>query len=394
MANVLAFIFNFILVKHLTVVDYGVYMSLVSLLTLASIPSQSMSTVIIQFATNYFSKEEFGKAAQLYFSSSKWFFIIGMLFFFVFVASSGVIANFLHVTNPWMVILIGGMVLLTYVSIVNMSFIQGLVKFGFYAVLQMVSAGTKLMVGVVLLLLGYHVFGALWTLLIAFAIVFLVSFYPLRFIFREKTERIRISLSEVLPYAIPTVITLFSLASFTSSDVLLVKHLLSSDLAGIYSGLAFGGRIIFYFTSPIAIVMFPLIIKRKNKGENFHNTLFLALGIVLIPSVILTLGYFLFPQIVITYVLKKEYLSYQIGIGLMGLFFSIYSLLNLMVLFFLSLRKTNIVYVVSATAVVQVVGISLVHRTIFEVMAVSIISMLVLLVCLLLYYVHLYGRKN
>jgi len=97
-------------------------------------------------------------------------------------------------------------------------------------------------------------------------------------------------------YAVPTFVTVLFLTSFTSTDVILVKHFFNSHDAGFYAGLSLIGKVIFYFTAPIPAVMFPLLVKRHATGKNFVNLFYLALILVILPSVALQL-FILFFQI-------------------------------------------------------------------------------------------------
>jgi len=393
-ANVLAFVFNFILLHKLTVGDYGTYSSLVALLTLAGIPSQALIPVIVQFATNYFSHKEEGKAVQFYFSTFKAISLVGFGFFLGFWLFSGSLSGFLHISNPLLLVFVGGLVFLSYLTIVNTAYLQSLLKFGFQSLTQVLSSVIKVTLGTILLFMGFKIIGSLWTLVIAFLGSLLISFIPLQFLFSKKTEKIKISWTEIVKYAVPTMIAVLALTSLTSTDVILVKHFFTGELAGVYSGFALIGKIIFYFTYPIPLVMFPLVIKRVNNNEKFHNLFFLALIIVIIPSAALTGLYFLFPQFLIHYVANEKYLPYASLLGWMGLFLTLFSIINVMVLFFLSLKKTNVVYFVGVGALAQIIGILLFHTTLFEVIMVSLAITIFLLISLLIYYWSSYGKKN
>ena len=54
--------------------------------------------------------------------------------------------------------------------------------------------------------------------------------------------------------------------------LILVKHFFSPHDAGIYAGLSLIGRVIFFFSAPIASVMFPVIVQKYARKENYENT--------------------------------------------------------------------------------------------------------------------------
>src|SRR5437016_4736818 len=117
--NFLAFLFNFFIVHNINSADYGIYASLVSLINLIGIPSQSFVTIIVQFATEYFSKKQMGKALQLYTSLFKFTTILGLFTFLIFVIFSRPIEQFFHITNFWYLLIAAITIAVMYLGIVN-----------------------------------------------------------------------------------------------------------------------------------------------------------------------------------------------------------------------------------------------------------------------------------
>jgi O-antigen/teichoic acid export membrane protein len=237
--------------------------------------------------------------------------------------------------------------------------------------------------------------GVLWALFFSFTIPFLLTFIPLKKLLRTTYKNTDIRWKDIGVYAVPTTVAVFSLSAFTSNDLLLVKHFFSSHDAGLYAGLALVGRVIFYFTAPISSVMFPLIIKRFTNKEKFQNLFYMALLLVLVPSVGLTLFYFVLPHLVIKILLGGRGYDVVAGyIGWYGFYLTIFSVLNVLVNFFLSLKRTEVAWLIALGAVSQVVLISFFHQDFIIIISISILVTLVLLVLLLLYYTKEYANTN
>ena len=152
------------------------------------------------------------------------------------------------------------------------------------------------------------------------------------------------------------------------------------------------GKVIFYFTGPIPIAMFPLIVKKHANGEKFHGLFYLSLIIVLIPSVLITIFYFIFPEFTIKLFLEKDgYVGLSPYLGLFGIFLTIFSLNNVFVNFFLSIKKTNTCLIVLFFALSQIILIYLFHNNFYQIIAVSIITSLLLLASFMLYYLKING---
>ena len=394
LANFVAFIYNLFLERTLVPVDYGVYGSLLSIITLLGVPVSSLGPVIVKFSANYFAKNENDKAAKLYSQMFKFISLITILIFLIFVIFSGYIQNFLHIQNTSYIIFSGVIIAFFYLNLVNGSYIQSILKFHFLAFINVLASVAKLLVGGALILAGFKIFGALGGVFAMALTTFLFSFWPLHFIFKNiKNNKSAIPIKEIISYALPTSFAIFFLASFTSTDVILVKHFFNPHQAGFYAGLSLVGKVIFYFTSPIPMVMFPLLVKRHTLGKNFNGLFYLALLLVVLPSFAITVFYFLFPSFVIRLFLGgKDYLAIIPYLGFFGIYLSIFSLVNVCVNFFLSVNKMKIVPVVVLAAVLQAILIGLFHNSFYQIIGLSILVTLSLLIFLLVYYIFLFGK--
>src|SRR6266581_2361346 len=88
-ANVLAFLFNLFLAHKLSYIDYGVYSALITIINLVNIPSQSLTTIIVQFASQYLSRKEIGHASALYRKTTVAVVSASLLFCLALLALSG-----------------------------------------------------------------------------------------------------------------------------------------------------------------------------------------------------------------------------------------------------------------------------------------------------------------
>lgn len=393
-ANVLAFLLNLFLARSLSYGDYAVFASLLSVVALASIPAGSINTVIVKFATDYFVKEENEKLKSLYLIFLK--FIIGLSLgvFLLFLALANPLKQYLHLNDIYYVIVVGLIISVFYLSVLNMAFLQSLLKFKTIALVNIAGGILKLIIGVILIFLGYRVFGGLWAIFFMTFGMFVFGFFPLkRIILSKSSEKLSLNLKNVLHYAIPTFLTIFFLTSFTTIDVILVKHFFKADAAGYYAGLSLMGKVIFYFTFPIPMVMFPLLIKRHANKESFTNLFYISLLLVLLPSFTITAFYFLFPDFVINLFLGgRNYLYISSYLGLFGVLLTVFSLVNVCVNFFLSLNKTNISFLVVFAAILQIVLIYMFHSSFYQVISVSLFVLTILLLALLFIFFKNYGN--
>jgi len=394
-ANVFAFLLNLVLARKLSYADYGSFASLSAIITLAAILAGSVNTIIVRFVAEYFSKHEDDKLKLFYEKTFKIFIVLSILISLLFIILSPLIKNYLNIDNIWYVVLVGVGISAFYLQSLNSAFLQGLMKFKLISLLNAVGSFIKLLVGVVLVLFGLKVFSGLLAILVMSLGVFIVGLIPLRFLLaKRKVQNVHVPIREIFKYSLPSFFTILFLTFFTSADVILVKHFFNAHDAGFYAGLSLIGKVIFYFTGPIPLVMFPLLVKRYHNGENFHGLFYLALLLVLLPSLAIAGFYFLFPKFVVDLFLGgRDYLFITPYLGIFGIYLSIFSMLNVCVSFFLSINKTKVIFPVATAAIFQVILIYIFHNSFYQVIGVSISASSVLLVGLIFYYLKLFGKR-
>jgi O-antigen/teichoic acid export membrane protein len=340
----------------------------------------------------YFSKNETGKLQVFYGKTLKIFIALSFFISVLFIVLSPLIQSFLNIDNIWYIILIGVIISAFYLQSINMAFLQGLMRFKLISVLNAVGTLVKLLIGVVLVLFGFKVFSGLLAILVMSLGIFVVGLIPLKFLLgKREIKNEHVPIKEIFKYSLPSFFAILFLTAFTSTDVLLVKHFFNAHDAGFYAGLSLIGKVIFYFTGPIPMVMFPLLVKRHNLGEKFQKVFCLALLLVLLPSVAITGFYFMFPKFVIDLFLGgRDYISIAPYLGFFGIYLTIFSLLYVCVNFFLSINKTRIVFPVVIAAISQIVLIYIFHSSFYEVIGVSALVSAALLVVLSGYYFKLF----
>ncbi len=393
-SNFLNFVFNLFMTRNLSVPDYGILATLVSVITLFTIPASAITPTVVRFGASYFANNELDKVRGLFY---KIFFVsaaIGMIILLSFVIFHKVIGEFFNIQDTFFITLSGVTIAIAYVGTVNNSLLQAKLKFMFIAIINTISSATKLILGGGLVLLGFKVGGALWGFLVSFLVPYVLSFFPLSFLLNKSIKSPSISDVELIKYGAPSAIALFAVSSFITTDIILVKHFWSAEQAGLYSGLSLIGRVIYFLTAPVALVMFPLIVQKHAKNEEYHHIFKIALLMVLLPSIGITIFYFLFSQFTINFFAKTDYLSVSQYLGLFGIFITIYSLVSVITNYFLSIKRTDVAWGVVAGAVAQAIGIWLFHNSFLNIILISIGSVTGVLIFETVYFLIIHGKKK
>jgi O-antigen/teichoic acid export membrane protein len=393
-ANFLSFIFNWFMRRELTNADYGAFASMMSLITLPGLATAAVIPIVVNFAGIYFSKHQFDLVRGLYKYILKVFLVICFSIFVIFLVFINQVGSFFHITNIYLLLITDFIILFTILFILNQTFLQAKLAFSFIAFTSVFSAILKLGLGVLFVLLGLQVNGAIGAVLAAFIFPYLVTFFPLRILLIKDSKKPDINFREMFEYGIPSAMVMLGCAALISTDLLLVKHFFKPDDAGIYAGLSLAARVIFFFTGPIGTVMFPLIVQKYSRSEKYKSTFFLSLILILTSSLGLTVIYLLFPRYILTaFNLHSPHLDLTGLLLLFAVFISLYSLVSIIANFYLSIRKTIIYLPIIFTAILQIIGIWIFHESFQQVISISLILTFLLLILLLLYYPYATKRQ-
>lgn len=386
-ANLFNFFFNLYMSRTLPVPEYGLLASIISLIGMPGVAAAAMVPIVVSFAGEYFANNEMDKVRGLYNKITKFLIILSAVFFIGFLIAIPQIKTFFHITNPEILILTDIIIVLAFISVINTAFIQSKMKFTYLAFMNMFGTFVKLVTGIGFVMLGFSALGGVLAVFFATLAPYIISFFQLKFIFDKHAKTPHIENKKLFSFGIPSVLTFLGLNSFISTDIILVKHFFSPENAGIYAGLSLVGRIIFFISAPIAGVMFPIVVQKFNKKENYTNTFFLSLLLVLLPAVALLIFYSLFPKLTILFFLKNaHYLAALNLLPYFSIFITLYSLLNIISNFYLSIKRTKIAYPITVGAIIQIILIVLFHNSYLQIVTISGGITLVLLIGFLLYY--------
>lgn len=387
-------IFNFLFVvymgRSLSPADYGALIALVSLITLFGLAVSAIIPTIITFAGKYFAEKDYAVVKGLFTRTIFFVGCMGVIICFISMIFTKQIASFFNISQSITVPLTAFAIFWEFLAVVNLAFIQARLSFKLLTVINALSGILKLIFGVMLIALGLKVVGGVSSYLFSYVLIFLISFLGLKFLFYTRSKSSSINFSELIAYGMPSAVATVCLTSFITTDTILVKHFFTPHQAGLYAGMSTIGKVIFFFSAPIVTVMFPLIVKKLAKKEDFHPTFQLAVLLVVCASLIITVTYFIFPSTIITLFYKNtQYLAIKNLLGFYGIFITLYSIVYLVLNFFLSIKKTSVYIPTLIASVVQVVLISLFHSSFLSVIIISITVLSLLLIVFFVYYLRL-----
>jgi len=421
--GVLNYAYNLFLNRLFVPADYATYVALMGLLAIITVPVSALQAIAAKYAAEYRAAKKTGLVRQLLWGLTRRVLPVGLIAFVVFMLAPKLVAEFLGAGKADSVILavkvMGTAFLLQVLLPINRGLLQGLQNFASLSFNFALDAISRFGIGLLIFLplLG----GFSWPLLhsvlngslklttanavalgiavtiIGSSLAYLVSFWPLRKLPKNKATGEDIDSKDILRFSWPTLLMFVFLAILFNVDVVLVKHFsgpglgISLDNAGEYATISTLAKIVYFITGPIIAVMFPMISDLVGRGEKHFKLLLLTLFTVL-SSALVVLGVFAALPNTVVGALTPNYISVANLLVPMTVIFVVYSLVNLMSNYYLSIRQYGFIWPLGFFALMEVILINFFHGSMMEVIKSAIMAQTLLLFVFMLLYLS--GKKN
>lgn len=381
--NVLGYFFHFYVGRKLGPSDYGVFGSLLSLIYIIAMPLNAIQTSITKFVSSFKVKNEHEKISYLLVQSLKKITIIGIGIFILFLALSPFIAKFLKINSLTPLFVLSIFLFFSLLIPIVRGVLQGLQRFKLLSVSYILEGVFKLGTGVLLIIAGFGVSGAIGGFSLSYLFAFIFTFYFLIKYLKGKKEKF--NSKEIYKYSFPVLIILLSLTGIYTIDLILVKHFLDSISAGYYAALSLLGKVMFFGTLSISMVMFSKSSESFLTDKNHKKILYKSLILVSLFSLGVTLFYFLFPVFTINLLFGAEYYAISGLLGWFGVFMGIFSLVYVIAFYNASINRISFVYILLAFNLIEAVLITLFHENLSQIVFILLGLVSILFISLLFY---------
>ena len=384
LVNLGNYLFNLILGRWLGPAAFADLSLIVTLFLMTSFVTAAFQTPAARFAAIFTADRDPVQLSNL----RRWLVRIaagfGLGLVVLFVAGAPLWSRFFDTRSMLPFVIFGLFVPFYVIQGVDRGVLQGRTRFSWLALTYQGEMWSRLVFSMIFVALGWSVNGAVLGIGLSFVVAWGLA------------RRVRIDLPvptalesglgvQVLAFAGPVLIAQLSQILINNSDILMVRRFYPAEMAGQYAALALMGRIVFFATWSIVIVMFPIVAQRSRRGESHRYLLYLALGIVLLISLVLVAGAYLFPEQIVQFLFGPAYLSIAPYLWLYALATMFYSLANVVIHYRLSLGEATGTYVAVGAGVAQIVLIWLFHTSILQIVLVQVALMVVLFLTLMLW---------
>ncbi|HYK97172.1 MAG TPA: hypothetical protein VEU77_02150 [Candidatus Acidoferrales bacterium] len=355
-ANVLAYGYQVVQARLLKPDEYAALTALFGILILESVSSQVIQSATATLAARYRARNE---QEALHAFVRRWSVRIGggaAALGLAVVVLSPFLAGALALP-PFAVALVGVSLFFALVFTFAIGLLQGLARFVWMGCALIVQAGSRLAIGVGLVVLGLGVNGAFTGASAAILVSLVVAAIPLLPLLRAargSTADIELGAAETRFFALAAVV-LLAYAALTNVDAVLVRSILSPDQAGAYAGAITMGKIVLFAPIAVGFILLERTASAHAKGEDTDRLLFLALGFVAATSGLVALAYIAIPDVLVPIVVGSQYPDTARIVGTYGVAALANALLSLWIAYFIGRGEMRVGLLLALAVAAEVV---------------------------------------
>ncbi|OGG01663.1 hypothetical protein A2Z33_05465 [Candidatus Gottesmanbacteria bacterium RBG_16_52_11] len=367
--NVASYLYHLYLGRALGPAAYGELSSIISLLYIFGVVTLVWQTTLTKFFSEYKARGDDSAARHLAVRTLRFLGYSLGAGLIIIIALAPLTVGFLHLGSARFIVWGYLAFAVSTLAMVFASVFQGYQLFVLFSAYVALSGIIRLTLSIPAAAGGVEWVLVSWVA--SSAILFALPVFFLRWLFSAAPYRGILKIRGVIIYSLPAFAALLGLTSLFSTDVIMARHFLPADQAGLYAAIAVLGKIIFYATSSIGAVVFPKVAERVATGKIYRKIVGAGLILVGAGSLILTALYFVIPELVIRMLFGTGYLTAAPYLGTFAVFISLFCLGYILVMTNLAAGNTGIWIIPIIMAFVQVLFISLRHENAGQIISVN-----------------------
>jgi O-antigen/teichoic acid export membrane protein len=364
--GVLNYLYYPIMGRMLTPAAFGEVQTLISLFLQITIFLMVLGLVTINIVANYSSRME-RDAVVLEFEHLA--LVASIVLLLLTVIFQQQLKRFLQFDASWPFILLMLALVASVPFTFRGAFLRGRQKFGLASLVNVIGAGGKIVFSVALVALGAGTSGAIGGLVAAqIAACAAAAWWASRYGLKRPAGQTLLRLPNMqllrpeIRYGVLVLVGSLVVTMQYSIDIVVVKHYFDPHTAGLYAGMASVARIIFFLTASVALVLMPMVKLTAEPGEN-RRLLIKSLVLLAAAGVPVLAVFILAPTQVVTALMGKEYADVAHLLPQLSVAIFTVSVLNLMVSYYLALRRYAVAPIIIIGAVVTYALLLTRHNT-------------------------------
>lgn len=337
---------------------FGEVQTLVSFFLQLSIFLSVLGLVTVNVAANYENAE---RRNRVIFELERIALIAGLLLLVLTFVSSQWLQEFFRFESAAPFVVLAVAIFVTVPFTFRGAFVRGRHEFAVASLSNVIASAVKIFASISLVLLGWSTAGAIWGIAIAqFIALIYIGFKAKKMGLRQSPDthwRSRPDMELLRPelrYAGMVLITFLLITLQFSIDILVVKHYFDAHTAGLYAGIATVARVLFFVTGSVSQVLMPSVKIRNSDVEN-RSLLLKSLALIAVTGLPVLALFVAVPQVVVQVLMGPNYTEFAHLLPMLGLAIFVVAIVNLLVSYYMALRRYVIAPVVVIGAIVTYV---------------------------------------
>ena len=377
-AGTLAYVFQILMGRMLSPIEYGLFSAMMGLFAVLAAPTSTLMMVISRKVSQYRAEHDDGSITHFYYWINIRSAIFGALTLGIFLLYAPQIQLYMKTGSIIPVYLLGALVFTTFMPIINNAFLQGIQSFLWLSASGSLWALLRIIFSFALVFLGFGVSGALGGAILAVLVGWMISYYALYHqlaVGQNKPYRAQhLTFKPVLPVLFANI----AFASMTQLDIVLVNYYFSGQDTGFYAAASILGKAVMYLSGSIAMALFPIVAELHTRNESSLHLLFQAVGLTTILSGTGAIFYFLFGEAIIVLFYGEEYRSAGTILKFYGFAMLPMALVMVVEHFLIAKGRVLFAYLFILTLPLQLLAVYFFHGTLLTVVTVvGVYSLLV-----------------
>ncbi len=358
----LDFLFHVFMARNLNVDSYSELAALMSMLMILSLPMRTVHNIMTRFVTQSIARSEPGKISWLMVRMTLITLGIGLGFMFVMFLLTPFIVDLFSLSSPILVLILSIGVVFKLLWGVFIGVNHAFEMFGWMGIQQILAAVSKIIVGVIAVLLGYGVGGAFTAAAFAAGAALAIAAFPvLKHITRQMQP---FDMRRVGLYAVPSLVAALSFGTLTNVDLIAVRVFIEGELAGQFAAASQLSKLLVFIPGAVGTVMFPKVTAAMETGNDpvpiFKKAALWSMVLCVTPTVLIAL----MPELVMRTVYGEAYVGAAGVLVILCLAMTLFGLASLFMAFGLATDGNRFIAIIAFFAVVEVVLMSLYNQTI------------------------------
>lgn len=366
LANIINYIFQIVMAQLMTSVeDYGTLNTLLSIFTIFLVPNAVMILSTAHYTAKFLALGEEQKLVTIIKKLLKILTYIIVIMIVIGALLAPLLSSILKINQPYYVFAIILIAISLLVSSVFLGILQGEQLFYQYGIQNLLNVLCKLVFSIILILIGWKIWGILLALLIGSIITFVYSSHFAKKYLKQKSSNELINTKDMLFYMVGTFCIQICLNFLMNCDVLLVKVFFDNEVTGIYSSAMLIGKIGMYLSGAVVTTLFPIVAEKRAKNEYVNILLYKSLLYGGGMSILCAIGMLTLGRPFISILFGTKYIKALIYLPAVCAFIVPLTFLTITVNFIIAMGKTKVVsFILFVGSIACVLSTVLFHNSV------------------------------